>query len=99
MWTIPADQGLVSLGFALAGEADVSAYRRRRGYCLMTTDAQASVWLAGEVQEELAGFEFVQWPISGERILQPRIVHEDACWVDPATGVVVARIGNLCRGT
>jgi hypothetical protein len=49
-----------------AGDADIRAHRRCRGYRLHTTAAQASVWMADEVQDELAGYEFMQWPIAGD---------------------------------
>ena len=34
------------------------------------------VWLAQNVQDELTGGEFVQWPIDGRRLLDPRIVND-----------------------
>ena len=96
MWSILADHGAVCVGFALAGEADVGAYRRSMNYRLDATAAQALVWMADDVQYELAGYEFVQWPMAGRRILVPEIVDDRAVWVDPIAGTVVAAIGELC---
>jgi hypothetical protein len=96
MWSILADHGAVCVGFALAGEADVGAYRRCMNYRLDATAAQALVWMADDVQYELAGYEFVQWPMAGRRILVPEIVDDRAVWVDPIAGTVVAAIGELC---
>jgi hypothetical protein len=97
MWSISADQGAVCVGFALDGAADVDAYQRCRGYQLVTSPAQAAVWLADDVQYELAGYEFVQWPITGGHLLLPRLVDDRAVWLHPTTGTVVAPIGALCR--
>lgn len=96
-WTILADDGSVCVGFELAGDADVGAYRRCNGYRLDTTVAQATVWLADDVQYELTGYEFVQWPIAGQDILVPQIIVDRATWVDPTTGTVIALIGELCQ--
>jgi hypothetical protein len=96
VWTIVANDGAVGVGFSLTGEADVGAYRRCMDYRLDTTAAQALVWLADDVQYELAGYEFVQWPMAGRRILVPRVVDDRAVWVDPTTGTVAAAIGELC---
>ncbi|WP_454792934.1 hypothetical protein [Mycolicibacterium lutetiense] len=65
MWKISAADGSVCVGFALAGDA----YQRCNSYRLDTTAAQATVWMADDVQYELTGYEFVQWPIAGHRIL------------------------------
>ncbi|MDT5281624.1 MAG: hypothetical protein QOJ20_2819 [Mycobacterium sp.] len=78
MWKIAADDGSVCVGFALADDADVGAYQRCNSYRLDTTAAQATVWMADDVQYELTGYEFVQWPIAGRRILVPPLA--DAQW-------------------
>jgi hypothetical protein len=98
MWTIQSDHEFISVGFALAGDADLGAYTRCKSYRLMTTPAQASVWMADDIQEELAGYEFVQWPIAGQHILNPELVDDQAVWLDPCTGAVVASIGELRAG-
>ena len=97
MWKIAADDGSVCVGFALAGDADVDAYQRCVGYRLDTTAAQATVWLAGDVQDELTGYQFVQWPIAGRRILVPQIIDGQARWVNPRTDAVIASVGELCH--
>jgi hypothetical protein len=96
MWSIVADRGAVCVGFALTGEADVGAYQRCLDYRLDATAAQALVWMADDVQYELAGYEFVQWPMAGRRMLQAQIVDDRAVWVDTTTGTVAAVIGELC---
>lgn len=95
-WCFLASGESVAVGFELAGDADVGAYQRCDGYRLETTAVQATVWLADDVQYELAGFEFVQWPIAGQRILIPRIINGQAVWVDPSIDTVIAPIGELC---
>jgi hypothetical protein len=97
MWKIAADDGSVCVGFALADDADVGAYQRCNSYRLDTTAAQATVWMADDVQYELTGYEFVQWPIAGRRILMPQIIDDQATWVDPKTDAVIAPIGELCQ--
>lgn len=86
----------VALGFETSGVADVNEYQRCMGYLLETSPAQAMVWLAQDVQDELTGNEFVQWPIAGQRILDPRIVDDHAVWVEPSTNAIAAPIGELC---
>lgn len=97
MWKITADGGSVCVGFALAGDADVSPYKRCRDYRLGTTAAQATVWMADDVQYELAGYEFVQWPIADRHVLVPQIIDDRAVWVDPKTNAAIAKIGELCQ--
>jgi hypothetical protein len=79
-----------------AGDADIRAHRRCRGYRLHTTAAQASVWMADEVQDELTGYEFMQWPIAGRHLLRPQLVDDQVSWLGPTTDTVIASIGDLC---
>ena len=51
MWKFLASDGFVCVGFALAGDADVGAYHRCKSYRLHTTTAQATVWIADDIQE------------------------------------------------
>ena len=97
MWWIAADAGYIAVGFALAGDADVGAYQRCNSYRMGATAAQATVWMADDIQYQLAGHEFVQWPIAGRRILVPQMIDGQARWVDPKTDAVIARIGELCQ--
>ena len=96
MWRFAVSDEWVALGFEAPRDAEVGAYQRCLSYRLETSAAQALVWLAGDVQYELAGYEFVQWPIAGQRILDPRIVNDQAVWVEPSTNTVTAPIGELC---
>jgi hypothetical protein len=59
------------------------------------SDATASI--AEGVQDNLAGYSFVQWPAEEKRLLVPRIILGKAVWVDPRrVENVVAEIGHLC---
>jgi hypothetical protein len=90
--------GRVYIGITPLGvRTDVGGFERGAGYILDTTAAQAMVWIAEAIQDELAGYEFVQWPIDGQRILVPEIRDDNAVWVRRATNDVVCRIGDLCR--
>ena len=95
-WCVVVSDGWVAVGFEAIGDADVGGYQRCLSYRLETFAAQALVWLADDVQHQLTGFEFVQWPIAGQRVLAPRIVDDQAVWVDPSTNTVTAPIGELC---
>jgi hypothetical protein len=95
-WRFVVSGEWVAVGFEAPGDADVSAYRRCLSYRLETSTAQALVWLAEDVQYELAGYEFVQWPIAGQRMLDPRILDNLAVWVEPSSNTVTAPIGELC---
>jgi hypothetical protein len=89
--------GWVSIGMVtLADDADLYQFSIGRGYALETTPAQAMVWIAEVVQDELAGYEFVQWPSDGWRLLTPELRNGEAVWVDPSTDNVVSQIGALC---
>jgi hypothetical protein len=55
----------------LTDRADLGSFSVGRGFTLETTPAQATVWVASVVQDELAGYEFVQWPSDGWRLLAP----------------------------
>ncbi|MGC0363146.1 hypothetical protein ABH922_001130 [Rhodococcus sp. 27YEA15] len=57
---------------------------------------EATVSIAGEVQDELAGSgDYVLWPIEGERLLMPVSRGGRAVWVVRRTDRVVAEIGAL----
>jgi hypothetical protein len=95
-WSFVVSDEWVALGFEAPRHADVGSYQRCLSYLLETSPAQALVWLAHDVQYELTGYEFVQWPVAGQRILDPRIVDDHAVWVEPTTNTVTAPIGELC---
>lgn len=60
-----------------------------------TSAAQASVRVAERTQDELTGYEFVQWPIDGPRPLAPKMRNGEAVWMNTSTDTVVAPIGAL----
>jgi hypothetical protein len=95
MWRFVVSGESIAVGFETPGDADVGAYQRCLSYRLETSAVQALVWLANDVQYELAGYEFVQWPIVGQRVLDPRIVDDQAVWVEPSTNAITAPIGEL----
>jgi hypothetical protein len=89
--------GSVLIGIAkLADDADLYAFSQGRWYTLTTTAAQAAVWIAEAIQDDLTGHEWVQWPLDGRRLLVPEIRNGLAQWVDMSTGAAVSPIGELC---
>jgi SAM-dependent methyltransferase len=89
-------QDWVSIGMAkLTDASDLGEFSIGRGYALKTTLTQAMVWVASAVQDQLAGYEFVQWPSDGWRLLDPTVRNNEPVWVDPSTGSVVSPIGAL----
>jgi hypothetical protein len=95
-WCFVVSDEWLAVGFEAPSDAGLGAYQRCLSYRLETSAAHATVWLADDVQYELAGYEFVQWPIAGRRILDACIVDDHAVWVDPTTDTVTASIGQLC---
>ncbi|WP_135454768.1 hypothetical protein [Mycobacterium sp. DL99] len=86
----------VAIGMTtLTADADLGAFSIGRGFALETSPAQAMVWVASVVQDELAGYEFVQWPSDGWKLLAPDLRGGEAVWVDRSDHVV-APIGALC---
>lgn len=96
-WSFAVSEGWIALGFETPVGADIGCYQSCSGSELDTSPAQATVWLAQNIQDELTGGEFVQWPTAGQRILDPRIVDDHAVWVEPRANSVVAPIGELCE--
>ena len=58
--------------------------------------AIATKIIAEGVQDNLAGYSFIQWPIEGQRILLPQLRDGRAVWIDPRHDAMVSRIGELC---
>ncbi|MGS2811062.1 hypothetical protein [Nocardia sp. MW-W600-9] len=50
-------------------------------------------------QTELGGYEFVQWPSRGGRVLRAREIDQAPVWLDPRTARMFAPIGELCSDT
>jgi hypothetical protein len=91
-------EGWVAIGLAkLTDASDLSPFAICQSYTLETTPAQAMVWTAEAIQDELAGYEFVLWPSDGRRLLTPEIRAGEAVWIDSSTDSVVSRIGALCE--
>jgi hypothetical protein len=95
-WRFVVSDEAIAVGLDAPSTAHVSAYRRCLGYLLETSAPQALVWLAGDVQYKLAGYEWVQWPIAGQHMLDPRLIDDHAVWVETNTNTVAASIGELC---
>jgi hypothetical protein len=55
--------------------------------------------VADRVQDQLTGYEFIQWPMcpSHHHPMRPSVVDELAWWTCPATGRPVHRVGSLPR--
>lgn len=64
MWRFVVSDEWVALGFEAPGDADVGAYQGCPSFRVETSRAQALGWLARDVQYELTGYEFVQWPVA-----------------------------------
>ena len=54
------------------------------------------MWLADTVQDHLASYEFVQWPIVDARPLTATFTDDQALWMDTGNETVAAPIGSLC---
>ena len=92
VWSFQAVDEAIAVGF----HGFSPPYHRCMGYLLDTSAPQAMVWLAGDVQYKLAGSEWLQWPITGQHMLDPRIVDGRAVWAEPSTNAVATPIGELC---
>jgi hypothetical protein len=97
VWVLSVIAGdWVSIGMAkLTDDSDLGEFSIGRSYALETTSEQAMVGVAEVIQEELAGYEFVQWRSDGGRMRSPVLRNGDAVWVDPSTNCVVSS-GALC---
>lgn len=96
-WALTADaDGSMHIGMATSSnDADLAAFSRGAGFTVDTNSAQATVWIAETIQDELAGYEFVQWPMDGQRLLTPALRNGQALWMDSSTDTAVAPIGSL----
>jgi hypothetical protein len=96
-WALTANtDGCMHIGIATSSDsADLSPFLRGAGFAVDATAAQAAVWLATTIQDELAGYESIQWPIHGQRLLAPVLKNAEAIWMDSATNTAVAPIGCL----
>src|SRR5690349_20708025 len=72
-WQFVVADEWVAVGLESLAPTNVGTYERCLGYRWETSPAQASVWLADDVQDHLAGYEFVQWPIAGQRMLHAEL--------------------------
>jgi hypothetical protein len=97
VWELRLDgEYFMSIGMSTtADHADIGGFSIGQGFTLDTTAAQATLWVAETVQDDLAGYEFVQWPSDGWAMLKPVIRDDVAVWVDHSTDHAVARIGAL----
>ena len=91
-WSFKVSDEWIAVGF----DGPIGTYHRCRSYLEESSTSEAMVWLAGDVQYKLAGTEWVQWPIAGQHMLDPRIMDDHAVWVEPSTNAVAAPIGELC---
>lgn len=53
--------------------------------------------IAEGVQDNLAGYSAVQWPINEQGILFPKVIEKQAMWVRSSTGEIFCPIGSLCE--
>ena len=97
VWELTANtDGSMYIGMAITSEpANLRPFSGGSGFTVDASAAQATVWVAEKTQDELTGYEFVQWPIDGQRLLVPKVRNGEAVWVDTVTHTVVAPIGAL----
>jgi hypothetical protein len=97
VWELTANaNGSMYIGMAITSEpAEIPPFSGGSEATVDASAAQASVWVAEKTQFELTGYEFVQWPINGQRILVPKVQDGEAVWVDTSTNGAVALIGDL----
>ncbi len=60
------------------------------GLTMETPFAEAAAWVAEVVQDNLAGYDFVQWPSRGRHLLLPRLRDGRPVWIDPHGDVIVS---------
>lgn len=93
------EDGFMYVGTALTSEpADLPSYTGGSGLPVDASAAQAAVVVADRTPNELTGYEFVQWPVDGRRLLAPKLLGGEAVWVNTSTHTVIAPIGG-CRRT
>ncbi|WP_278265806.1 hypothetical protein [Nocardia sp. AG03] len=73
----------------------VGGFRVGEGTPVAAAFAVAAVAVADIAQTELGGYEFVQWPSRGGRVLRACEVAGTPLWLDPRTQRVIAPIGAL----
>ncbi|BCN59584.1 hypothetical protein GS966_12180 [Rhodococcus hoagii] len=73
-------------GFGIGGALSMDA-----------TFGESATWVAEVVQDNLAGYDFVQWPSRGRHLLVPRLRAGEPVWVDPHGDVTVGPVGELCE--
>ena len=64
------------------------------GFTLDASAAQCIVWAAETVQDELAGYSYVQWPSEGGALFKPALVDGAANWITPIHAMSIP-IGSL----
>jgi hypothetical protein len=74
VWELTVNaSGSMYIGMAITSEpaADLPSFAGGSGLLVDASAAQATVGVAEKTQDELTGYEFVQWPIDGQRLLAP----------------------------
>lgn len=97
VWELTANaDGSIYIGMIIAPEPDgLRPFSGGSGFTVDASAAQATVWMAEKTQDELTGYEFVQWPIASQRLLAPTLRNGEAVWMDTSNRTVVAPIGAL----
>lgn len=85
----------VSIGWQ--GVRGIGGFGIGGGLSMDATFGEAAAWTAEVVQDNLAGFDFVQWPSRGRHLLVPRLCAAEPFWVDPRGDVTISPIGKLCE--
>lgn len=87
------DEYAVTIGWQ--GSGGLHEFSSFHGLTMDASFDMAAAWVAETVQDDLAGFESVQWPSQGQYMLKPSIHGGLAVWVDPHTSSIVSTIGEL----
>ncbi|MFF5037484.1 hypothetical protein [Nocardia salmonicida] len=83
----------IMIGWGTTGP--VGGFRVGEGTPAASSATTAAVAVADIAQTELGGYEFVQWPSRGSRVLRAREVDGAAVWLDPRTARVISLVGEL----
>lgn len=84
----------VSIGWQ--GVRGIGGFGIGGGLSMDAAFSEAAAWVAEVVQDNLAGYDFIQWPSQGRHLLVPRLRAGQPVWVDPHGDVTISPIGELC---
>ncbi|MDH6284611.1 hypothetical protein [Prescottella agglutinans] len=102
MWTVKVYDdvpggwpGAWAFGLDSDGKSGVGGVGAGSNQVPLDDVAAVTVRIAEGVQDDLAGYEFVQWPSYGGPLLAPKLRAGLAAWIDIRTNRIKCRIGAL----